>query len=277
MGAFVLGAAVAVGAVIGRLWAADEAFRAGEALRSALMWNDAVSEYERAARLVPYNTTYHERLGTIFAARALLAGRSDWREKATAAFRRAVEVCPVNANAHFQLATLYEAAGRSADADLEFALALRYDKANGRYRFRYAEFLLKEGRREEAARLAREALRMWPTRGDRRVIASLYDLGLGGGLDELVPDDAFSRLQLGSVMLARGDVDGAAGQFEKAVSLDGDRRIRLAVAREWGKAGRWDREAAALEDLLGIYPGDGQAKRMLKEARRMIEAGRGSR
>lgn len=265
---------LALGACVLRLYVADRAFREGESLRAAGAWRDAAERYAHAVELAGGNTAYHERLGGIYAAWAVLGGGDDGRAaQAIEAFRSAVAACSVNANAHFQLAMLYAAEGEGREADIEFTKALRYDKVNGRFRYRYAEFLLKEGRSEETAGPASEALSFWPTRHDRRTIARFYDLGLGEELGDLVPEDAYSRLLLGSVLLERGEEGRAAAEFDLAVERSGRALWAYkAVARQWRIRARYHREAEVLEALLGAYPADAEAEEMLREARRLIEA-----
>ena len=105
------------------------------------------------------------------------------------------------------------------------------------------------------------------------MIASLYNLGLAGRMDELVPDDAYSRLLLGSVLLERGDADAASAEFGRALELSsGEIWAHRAVARQWRIQGRYAEEAAALERLLAAHPGDAQAEAMLENARRLMDA-----
>ncbi len=176
--------------------------------------------------------------------RALAAlGRYD-AEGALRELERAVAIAPGFAAAWNQMGAIAYQTGRREEAEKFFREALRHEPSAYSPLVNLGGVLVNLGRYEEARRVNREAVRKQP-------------------------GDALARVQLGAACWALGDAEEAIEQLREAIRLDPDHfsAPQLLLAEIY--AARSDRDAAAqvLEAFLARRPNSPEAER----ARRRLE------
>jgi Flp pilus assembly protein TadD len=220
---------------------------------------EAEYAYEKAARLDPGNTTYHDGLG-----RALLAQRR--YPEAEAALREAVRLDPGNTIYHNHLGRALLAQRRYPEAEAALREAVRLDPGNPVCHGELGQLLLDQERYEEAEAALREAVRLDPGK-------ATYHDGLGGALlaqgreseaeaalreaVRLGPDDPTRSLNLSVVLFAQGRESEAEAALREAVRLDShDPVVRQNVGQVLLHQRRYGEAVAAYEEAARLDPGN---------------------
>lgn len=209
----------------------NEYFKAGDL-------NKAEKEYREALRLEPESSIAHNNLGVV------LNELGQYQEAITI-LTRAIEIDPKNAIAHYALANSLSHTGRYDDAMVQAAKAIELEETEPQAHKAMAEAAQGKGDFPTA-------LQHW------------------NYLVQLDPDNDELHHSLADVYGKAGNLDEQIAQEEKALSLNKynvDARIGLAKALM--AKGERQRAARELKELLGYYPDNKNARRLLET----IEAG----
>ncbi len=237
-----LGLAV-VSSLIATGLAAGTAIR-NRAYRTELsLWSDTVAKQ-------PGNDRAYNNLGNAY----FVAGRIP---EALASYERALKLHPVgNADAEYNLGNGYLAAGRLLEAIVHSRTAIRLAPANPEAHNALGMALDRSGDPHAAEPEFREAIRRY-----RDVLqGDPADARMRNGL-------AIAHYNLGNVLAKAGQMDGAIGQYEQALSLKPD----LPEAQlNWGNAlfqeSRWAEAAAHYREALRLKPNFPEARYILNIA-----------
>ncbi len=165
----------------------------------------------------------YERLGLILVG----ASPSEVRPKVISAARKALELDPELAEAHVLLADVYQKRWQWSDAEGEYKQALKLKPNDAAAHLGLANWLLCQGRTEEAlawSRRARELDPLGPTGNSIGWIlfhARRYDEAIQELRSALAvhPDDATAHWFLGFALIAKGQPDEAIPELEKTASI----------------------------------------------------------
>lgn len=176
-----VGAALALGAALEAWWvhrprlalavlAVFSTCQAGRGAARGLDWRDDLSLFSRAVETQPRSARAWTNLGVA------LAG-AQRREEALDAYRQALTIAPTLAAAHTRAGVLLDELGRPAEAEEHLRAAARADPVEQVSVRNYVVFLVRRGRREEAATLARSLVERRPTAENRRLLEAIERLG----------------------------------------------------------------------------------------------------
>ncbi|MBZ5604396.1 MAG: tetratricopeptide repeat protein [Acidobacteriia bacterium] len=166
----------------------------GGTLRRAGQINEAIANFENAARIHPGFADIEDNLGEALVS----AGRVD---EAIAHLNRAIQIQPKFGKAHVDLGAALMHKRDPAQAAAQFQEALRLDPSDAEARFRLGGILAAQGRMQEATVQFQAAL-PYLTEATR-----------------LNPDDPEARHNLGGVLGMMGRADDAAVEFAHEVRL----------------------------------------------------------
>jgi tetratricopeptide (TPR) repeat protein len=145
----------------------------------------------------------------------------------------AKELDPQNAHAHQLCGSLLEQLGRDAEAASAYEMAVRLDPQSRQWRLRWANVLLRLGQQSLAEQAVLGALR-------------------------LNPFDLHSRMNLGQLHWALGQLDAALAEFRaaQAMKLDGNSRAHFSVGKLHLEAGRREEAEQAFSEAVRVNPKD---------------------
>lgn len=184
---------------------------------------------------------------------------SETRPKLLGAVHKALDLDPDLAAAHLLLADTYEKDWKWQESEAEFkrALALRPNDALGHRGI--ADWLLCQGRMEEAVAWARSARELDPLNVDLLVNngfllfhARRYDESIQTLQSVLAvqPDNAFAHWYMGYTLIAKGQPAQAIPELEEAVRLsDRSPAVIGVLVRAYSHAGRRDDALRLLAEL----------------------------
>jgi TolB-like protein/DNA-binding winged helix-turn-helix (wHTH) protein/Flp pilus assembly protein TadD len=152
---------------------------------------------------------------------------SEMRPKVLSAARKALEFDPELAEAHALLADVYQQQWHWRDAEAEYTRALQLKPNDAAAHMGYANWLLCQGRTEEAIAWARRARELDPVGlagirlGWTLFQARHYDESIGELRSALAvdPESAEARFFLGFALIGKGQPEIAIPDLERAVSL----------------------------------------------------------
>jgi TolB-like protein/DNA-binding winged helix-turn-helix (wHTH) protein/Flp pilus assembly protein TadD len=165
----------------------------------------------------------YERLGLILVG----APPSEVRPKVITAARKALELDPELAEAHVALADVYQKRWQWSDAEAEYKQALGLKPNDAAAHLGLANWLMCQGRMEEALAWSRRARELDPLGATGSSIgwilfhARRYDEAIRELHSVLAvhPDDATAHWFLGFALIAKGQPDGAIPELEKTASI----------------------------------------------------------
>lgn len=206
-----------------------------------------------ASAYVGMGDAYAE-LGTVFN-----GGRpEETRPKVTDAARKALELDPRQAEAHVLLATMEEEQWQWDEAEAEYRRALDLNPSDAIAQKGFADWLLSQGRAEEALAWSRRAREHdplavsgvqigWILFQARRYEEAIHELR---SVLAVVPDHATALWFLGFALIANGQPDEAIPILEKVASIS-DRRpaVMGVLIRAYAHAGRRAEALRLLEEL----------------------------
>jgi tetratricopeptide (TPR) repeat protein len=144
------------------------------------------------------------------------------------------------------------------------------------YQKRQIEVLMRQGKRSEAAELAKQILRERPNDPDARGLAAnlLLDKGdLNGALAEFqalavgAPENPLVHYNLGRVHAARGEWEAARYEFDKCIELKADFvPARLMLAQLQVSRGEFDDASKTAGGILAVDSGNETARMVLAVA-----------
>jgi len=223
---------------------------------------EAVVYYQRALAVRPYYVAVHNSFGELLRQE----GRLD---EAIDHFRKAVESEPNIAISQNNLGYALSLKGRPDEALAHFQKAVDLDPDNQIFQYNFGSFLLQRGRVDAAIGHFRSALKLQPD--DAKIH---YDLGRAL-LSKEQPDEAIHELQtaarlspdqaeahanLGYAFVKQGRFDEAIHEFQEAVRLKPD------LAEAHGnlgfvltKQGRLDEAIHEFREAVRLKPGDLEA------------------
>ena len=152
---------------------------------------------------------------------------AEMRPKILQAARKALELDPELANAHVLLAGVYQRRWQWSDAEAEFKRALQLKPNDAAAHMGFANWLLCQGRTEEAIAWARRARELDPLGNTGTSIgwilfhARRYDDSIRELRSVLAvhPDSAAAHWYLGFALIGRGQASDAIVELEKTASL----------------------------------------------------------
>jgi TolB-like protein/Tfp pilus assembly protein PilF len=193
-------------------------------------------------------------LSTVF-----IGGRpAEFRPKVESAARKALELDPELAEAHVLLANIQKDQWQWAEAEAEFRRALDLNPNDAVAQNGFADWLLSQGRPEEALAWARRAREHdplavsgikigWILFQARRYEEAIHELR---GVLAVLPDHTGALWFLGFALIANGQPEEAIPVLEKVVSASGHTPAALGVLiRAYAHAGRRADALRALEEL----------------------------
>ncbi len=165
----------------------------------------------------------YENLGLILVG----APPSEMRPKAIRAARKALELDPGLAEAHVLLANIYQKLWRWNDAKAEYGRALQLKPSDAAAHLGFADWLLCQGRKEEALAWARRARELdplgetginigWILFNSRRYDESIQELR---SVLAVHPDLASAHWYLGFALIGKGEAEKAIADLEKTASM----------------------------------------------------------
>ncbi len=210
-------------------------------------------------------------------ARVLRALERD--DDALAAVKRVIELKPDYAPAWFLRAELaaVDASGNYPESDLRRALAL--DPTLARAHLLLARQLGDGERRGEAENELARALELDPNlheayalRADWHKRAALASFG------DAAADDADSIVSFSGQRYSRSALEAARADYERALALKNDRRVRLRLANVLHDLGAHEEALAAFDAVLAVTPTDDPGRALIEDMRaRSLDGGRGER
>lgn len=232
-------------------------FQLGYAFTALKRWEEARSEYERAAALDPKMAEAHLNLGL------LLLDRDP--AGAVKPLERAVELLAAQSRPRFLLGYARERAGDLPGAAQAYEGAEKLDPRDYETEFAYGRTLLLLNRAAEAEKKFRQALEI-------KSDSATAHLGLANSLAQqgspeaaeafraylaLKPEDRDARLELARLLFNQKEYPAALTELEAAeagqqASLD---TLKLRADILIGQA-RWDEAIAALKGALAMAPRD---------------------
>jgi len=183
---------------------------------------------------------------------------AETRPKVISAARKALELDPELAEAHVQLATVYQREWRWSDAEAEYRWALQLSPNDAAAHLGFANWLLAEGRKEEAMEWSKRARELDPLAVTGTNLG--WILFLAGRYDEAIrelhatlavrPDDASALWYLGFSLIGEGKPQDAILPLERAVAIThGSPGVIGVLARAYGHAGRRSDALHLIEEL----------------------------
>jgi TolB-like protein/DNA-binding winged helix-turn-helix (wHTH) protein/Flp pilus assembly protein TadD len=206
-----------------------------------------------AAAYLGLANAYNE-LGTVF----IGAPPAQTRAKVITTARKALELDSELAEAHVQLAAVYQREWRWSDAEAEYKWALQLRPNDASAHVGFANWLLAEGRIEEAMEWSKRARELDPLAVTGKDLA--WILFSARRYDEAIrelhatltvtPDDASALWFLGFSLIGEGKPEDAIVPLERAVSLThGSPGAMGVLARAYGHAGRRSDAFRLIEEL----------------------------
>jgi Tfp pilus assembly protein PilF len=193
-------------------------------------------------------------LSTVF-----IGGRpAEFRPKVESAARKALQLDPELAEAHVLLANIQKDQWQWAEAEAEFRRALDLNPNDAVAQNGFADWLLSQGRPEEALAWARRAREHdplavsgikigWILFQARRYEEAIHELR---SVLAVLPDHTGALWFLGFALIANGQPEEAIPVLEKVVSASGHTPAALGVLiRAYAHAGRRADALRALEEL----------------------------
>jgi tetratricopeptide (TPR) repeat protein len=242
-----------------------QSFRCGDVDAALMLIDQLVADYPDQAPL-----HWHR-------ARVLRALERD--DETLAAVKRVIELKPDYAPAWLLRAELaaVDASGNYPESDLRRALAL--DPTQARAHLLLARHLGDGERRDEAeAELAR-ALALDPDQHEAFALRGDWhrrDAMVGFGDD--APDSPDVIVTLSGQRYSRSRLEAARADYERALALKNDRRVRLRLADVLHALGAHDDALAAFDAVLAVTPTDDPGRAMIESLRaRSLDGGRGER
>ncbi len=195
-------------------------------------------------------------LGTVF----IGAPPEETRGKAKSAAQKALELDPELAEAHILLASMHKQQWQWAEAEAEYRRALDLHPSDAAAQKGFADWLLSQGRTEEAL--------AWAQRAREHDPLAVSGIGIGWILfharryDEAVhefrsalavqPNQVIALWFLGFALIAKGQPQEAIPVLEKALSLSSRSPAVMGVlVRAYAHAGRRTDALRLLEELKG--------------------------
>lgn len=196
----------------------------------------------------------YDELGAVFVG----APPDEVRPKVISAARRALELDPELAEAHVLLADVYQKRWQWTDAEAEYKRALELKPNDASANLGLANWLLCQGRAEEALALSRHARELDPL--GVTGVSNGWILFHARGYDEAIrelrsaasvrPDDAGALWFLGFALVAKGQPDEAIKVLNQALSLSGGSSAVIGVLiRAYAHAGRRADALRLLDEL----------------------------
>jgi serine/threonine-protein kinase len=192
---------------------------------------------------------------------------SEMMPKARAAALRAVAIDPTLHEPYATLAQIqsqYDWDWAPAEVNLKHTLELNPSYAQGH--FYYGQYLIQQGRIDEAIKELEEAYRLDPLPPRRATnVAWAYFMARRNNeaiaryrkILELDPGAAIARYSLGMALEQKGMFEEAAAEFLKASQLDGDSPAPLSfLAHVYALSGKTGKARGILDNLL--FPGPGR-------------------
>jgi TolB-like protein/Tfp pilus assembly protein PilF len=222
---------------------------------------ESIAYFEEAIRRDPaFAPAYvglavaYERLGRIF----IGAPPDEVRPKMISAVRKALELGPQLSDPHALLADVYQKQWQWADAEAEYKQALELNPNDAAAHLGLSEWLMCQGRTEEALAWAQRARELDPLGASGVRIAWIlvharrYDEAVRELRSALAvhPDDALALWGLGFVLIAKGQSEEAILVLEKTVSIMGRSPGSLGLlATAYAHAGRRTQALRLLGEL----------------------------
>jgi pentatricopeptide repeat protein len=180
------------------------------------------------------------------------------RPKVIAAARKALKLDPELAEPHALLASVYQEQWQWSDAEAEYKRALELNPNDVAAHLGFADWLLCQGRTEEALTWSRRARELdplgvtglsngWILFHARRYDESIRELR---SVTAVHPDYAVAQWFLGFALIAKGQPEEAIPVLNKALSLTGGSSAVLGVLiRAYAHAGRRTEALRLLDEL----------------------------
>jgi pentatricopeptide repeat protein len=193
-------------------------------------------------------------LGTVFVG----APPETARKEVISAAQKALELDPAIADAHILLADVYTEHWQWVDAETEYKRAIALNPSNARAHMRYANWLMCQGRLDEAIQWAQHARQLDPLGDYGASIGWIYFQGrhYDDAIREIRtslgvnPNNAGALWYLGFVLTAKGDPAQAIAPLEKAVSFSHRSPGVIGVLiRAYAHAGRREEALRLLAEL----------------------------
>lgn len=240
----------------------------GDVYRGAGLYAPAVEAYRKAIELNPYDFRLYNSLGMAFAALAK-------HEEAGAAYRQSLKLNPTSPTTHAYLGTYFLQTGQNLEAARSFQEAIRlspdYAAAHSNLGVAYSRM----GRLAEALAEFQRALALEPGspefRKNLELARSQFAEPSLAELERVVrerPKSAKAHYDLGRAYSNRGDLAGAAREFEAALQLDpSNPLIHYALGLLHSRRGEAVRARQAWERALKLDPSFALAQERLAEMR----------
>jgi len=217
-------------------------------------FNDAIRKDPTFAPAYVGLADGYEGLGSIFVG----ASPSETRPQVTSAARKALTLDPELAEAHVSLASMYRIDWKWVDAEAEYKRALDLNPNNAAANLGYSDWLLCQGRMEEALAWASRGRDLDPL-GDAGATlawtlfnARRYGESIAGFRNVLIvkPDDGFSLWHLGWALFLNHQSEEAIRVLENAASVT-DRSPGIIGTLSWmyARIGRREDALRLLEEL----------------------------
>jgi Flp pilus assembly protein TadD len=231
--------------------------------------DEAISEFQEAIRLNPYDAKDHNNLGVALDKQ----GRSD---EAIGQYQEAIRLKPDYADAHNNLGAVLDKQGRSDEAISQYQEAIRLKPDYPDAYNNLGVVLDKQGRSDEAISQFQEAIRLKPDYADAH-----NNLGNAlirkGQINEAIsqlqetirlkPDAAEAHYNLGDALARQGQIDEAISQFQEAIRLkpdDADAHNYLGITL--ARIGRIDEAISQLQETVRLKPDYAEAHNNLGAA-----------
>ncbi len=250
-------------------WSYEQAIAIDSTNTTAYMWlgqlheemgdfETAIALSKRAAEIRPESADYRYVIGT-----QLL--RTGEVEEAVAQLRTVVEERPWHHGAQYNLGQALMRLGEEAEAEVHFALAEE------------AQQMQQEvNEAQEAVNRNPRDVQNWFRLSEAHRQAEMYDRALDAykRAIAIIPNDLRMHINLASLMLESGDIDGAIARYRMVVDHDPsltDAWLNLGVA--YGNAERYDEARQAWEMTIRLDPGNRTARNNLNRLARMASEG----
>ena len=190
------------------------------AIRNAIAAHDLGIDtrdgYEKAVRLEPHNSRNWYLLGRSY----LYDLERPDATRAVVALARAVDLDPYSAEARLDLAAAYESQGQTEKAGVSFAAAERVYPLSAEVRWSHGNFLLRQGKNQQAFAELRRAVELDPQRAAEafsRALAAEPDANTV--LDKVIPPSPATYLPILRILSDSGDLDTARLVWARLVAL----------------------------------------------------------
>jgi pentatricopeptide repeat protein len=196
----------------------------------------------------------YEEMGTVF----MGVPPGEVRPKVLSSARKALELDPENAEAHAFIADIYQELWRWSDSEAEYRRALELNANDPAAHLGFADWLLSQGRFDEALVHSQHAQEVDPL--DVTGLSNGWILFQARRYDESIrqlrsvvavyPDLADARWFLGYALIASGQPKLAISELEKARSLSGGSAAVIGVLiRAYAHAGQRSEALRLLDEL----------------------------